>query len=491
MIFLRELHRTQDAVARYIYDVRQDPYMQQLQLEDCGPELEGMMEPPTLEVQCRALPVASIGKGAASFANKLDAVIFAVLLEVGWSERPLDNFDAYSKQVVSACSDQGVEHDIATAPAIDLAALHRENAANLGSRSALAQIVGDDEDDACNFLIQDLVDPQAEETRLAKIYAEDEKARHARLYPNAWQTSDLKHVVDNLLHESLDSMQTLLVHRIYQNLKSQVAYPGYGLELDTEDHAIVRWASTLTGLRALERLLRPPTMRDRYRACCVRNEEDAKPLATWSHTLASLRWEALVDFTRDLLLLEPLIRRTWNKQWFMQGLHSTGHREWRCDKSSDHGAPTVQAIDDAIRSPAFWSGVAIIHDISYEAEYVGRWAEQCSCCASGTGAGGPDPDRIAIADDGERKRRPRRQRHPGRVACPYAGCRAPELAAGDWIPELKRVMNMGRGRLTEFLVMSRAEDRSQFHADWVQARSKLWAGIQVKLAYYQQLPWRL
>ena len=84
------------------------------------------MEPPMLEVQCRALPVASIGKGhlslsiccysyrsgacccrlqglqqvstvessyckiesscgpgAAAFANKLDAVIFTILLEVG------------------------------------------------------------------------------------------------------------------------------------------------------------------------------------------------------------------------------------------------------------------------------------------------------------------------------------------------------------------------------------------------------------------------
>ena len=134
-----------------MHDVRQNPCIQQLQLEDHDHTYEPEdMEPPMLEVQCRALPVASIGKGhlslsiccysyrsgacccrlqglqqvstvessyckiesscgpgAAAFANKLDAVIFTILLEVGWSERPLDNFDAYSKRVVSACSDQG------------------------------------------------------------------------------------------------------------------------------------------------------------------------------------------------------------------------------------------------------------------------------------------------------------------------------------------------------------------------------------------------
>ncbi|CAE7302321.1 chk1 [Symbiodinium sp. KB8] len=419
------LMMTQDAVARYMHDVRQNPCIQQLQLEDHDHTYEPEdMEPPMLEVQCRALPVASIGKGAAAFANKLDAVIFTILLE----DMRASMFRC--GVCIGETVMKGVEHDIATAPAIDVAALHRENAANLCSNSTLVPVggLGHDDDDAPNFLTEDLVDlQQAEEMRLARVHEQEEQAR---------------------------------------------------------------WPSTLTGLRAVERLLRPPTMRDRFRACCVRNEEDAKPLATWSHTLASLRWEVLVDFTRDLLLLEPVIRRCWNKELFMQGLNTAGYRQWRCDTSSDHGAPTVQAIDEAICSPEFWSGVAIVHDLAYEAEFVGRWAEGCSCCRSGTGIGGADPDRMAIADDGERQRKPRRQRQPGRVACPYAGCRAPELASGDWIPELKRVMNFGRGRLTEFLVMSRAEDRSQFHADWVQARSKLWAGIQVKLAYFQQLPWR-
>ena len=125
-----------------------------------------------------------------------------------------------------------MEHDIATAPAIDVAALHRENAANLCSNSTLVPVggLGHDDDDAPNFLTEDLVDlQQAEEMRLARVHEQEEQARHGRLYPNAWQTSDLKHVTDNLLHESLGSMQTLLVQQISQSLASvsQVAVPGY------------------------------------------------------------------------------------------------------------------------------------------------------------------------------------------------------------------------------------------------------------------------
>ena len=41
-------------------------------------------------------------------ANKLDAVIHVLLLEVGCSETPLNDLASYSEQVVNNCSDQGL-----------------------------------------------------------------------------------------------------------------------------------------------------------------------------------------------------------------------------------------------------------------------------------------------------------------------------------------------------------------------------------------------
>ena len=43
----------------------------------------------------------------------------------------------------------------------------------------------------------------------AEMPEDSHASRSSRLYPNSFQTADVKHVVDNLLSECLDSMQTL------------------------------------------------------------------------------------------------------------------------------------------------------------------------------------------------------------------------------------------------------------------------------------------
>ena len=60
--------RTQDSIHRYLHDLRTDELSKQLELPDDGPvsvsAADGAdVEPPELQVECRALPVASIGKG--------------------------------------------------------------------------------------------------------------------------------------------------------------------------------------------------------------------------------------------------------------------------------------------------------------------------------------------------------------------------------------------------------------------------------------------
>ena len=239
------------------------------------------------------------------------------------------------------------------------------------------------------------------------------------------------------------------------------------------------WPGVLDGLRAVEKLLRPPTMRERFLAVCVRGHEDAHLLQTWSRTLRSLRWEAIVDFTKDLLAAEPLIRQTWSLQTFLGG--DQNHKKWKAN--SDFG-PSVESIDAALTSAAWWTGVSIVHDVAFEAEYIGRWAEGCPCgCSSDSG-------QLAIVGGGSSGRRRRQKQQSQAQACPFRGCRAGQLAAGDWIGPLKNVMAASRSRVTQFLVMSR-DNRSEYFSDWTRARGKLWTGLQVKLSYWAQLPWRL
>lgn len=46
--------------------------------------------------------------GCAQFANKLDAIIFLLLLEVGWSDQPLQDLQHYNEMVINNVSDQGL-----------------------------------------------------------------------------------------------------------------------------------------------------------------------------------------------------------------------------------------------------------------------------------------------------------------------------------------------------------------------------------------------
>ena len=53
--------------------------------------------------------------------------------------------------------------------------------------------------------VADVVESDA---HLALEHARQESLRSSVLFPNSWQTADMKHVVDNLLHECLEAMAT-------------------------------------------------------------------------------------------------------------------------------------------------------------------------------------------------------------------------------------------------------------------------------------------
>ena len=232
----------------------------------------------------------------------------------------------------------------------------------------------------------------------------------------------------------------------------------------------------LESLRAVEKLLRYPTWRERFQGACIgADHPEAKAFQTWSLSLKSLRWEAVEEFTQALLQLESPLRRFWNKELFL-GQMSSGQRS-----SSDEVRGSVDLIDKAITDPNFWAAVACVHNICYTAEYIGKWAEGCPCCED-----------TLIKGQGGKRRRTKWLAHVREVLpCPYRGCRAVDLAAGEWLPRLQRVLTEGQNHFTEWVIQAEASYRPAFVEDWVAARSKLWATLQVKLKDYDELPWKL
>ena len=71
------------------------------------------------------------------------------------------------------------------------------------------------------------------------------------------------------------------------------------------------------------------------------------------------------------------------------------------------------------------------------------------------------------------------------------GCRAVELASNEWRLLLTREMRLRSQSVSEALVASDCSERSLLLDDIGRARTKLWALLEGKLHYFQELPWRL
>ena len=95
----------------------------------------------------------------------------------------------------------------------------------------------------------------------------------------------------------------------------------------------------------------------------------------------------------------------------------------------------ISTIDRAIRDPDFWLAVGMLRALSFEAEYVGRWSEGCEC-------------------------------HEGQSStqCPFKGCHAVELAAGDWKYSI-RSASVRAGQATSRVGLMMASNASTFFPD--------------------------
>ena len=219
----------------------------------------------------------------------------------------------------------------------------------------------------------------------------------------------------------------------------------------------------------------------------LENKSDCDRLNKWSFSLTSLRWEAIYDFCHALLPLQHILRKYWNRSKYIAGMSGTKYQRLKLPNSSDgeqYGA-SPDGLESTISSDSFWAATTIVEHISYEAEFVGRWAEGCHCHGD---VGFEWHAAHAASQDQEQTRRNFRKKS---TMCPFKGCRAPELASADALCRLKSLMMQNRSLLTHAITMANSADQSAFLHDWVKARGRLWTLISFKLGYWFQLPWRL
>ena len=178
-------------------------------------------------------------------------------------------------------------------------------------------------------------------------------------------------------------------------------------------------------------------------------------------------------------MLEDELRQLWCKETYIRG-DGREHR-WRDTQE-------ISDIDATVKDNMFWNKLGVVSEISFEAEYVGRWASGCSCCELSESENQLSSAQ-AVRNRSLRSRTSRSRSGASQVPsataarnnashCPRKGCRAVELAAGTGLLKQMEVMASHRSRLMTYFAASASggadsADTNCLLVDWVNARSKL------------------
>lgn len=137
-----------------------------------------------------------LGKGATSFAYKLECLLWTVMLEAGCSVDGQRALQDYANQVISVVTDQGTESLVAEAPNVSIRSLLQDAAAVLKSAPLNMEMLDDE---------------PAEPAEQAMVVAGQVDQMKTSLFANAFIIHGIKHICDNALKSILQQMQLRLV----------------------------------------------------------------------------------------------------------------------------------------------------------------------------------------------------------------------------------------------------------------------------------------
>ena len=164
----------------------------------------------------------------------------------------------------------------------------------------------------------------------------------------------------------------------------------------------------------------------------------------------------LMIISTELLPLESAFKTFWSPQKFV---HSSD-----VDDGGEDWKPSIEALG-CLKNDEFWVQVRVVRRLGFLGEFVGRWAEGCPCHQSDLLSG----------------------RH---IDCGMKQCRAPELATGDALGQLKEKISDFNSDLPSVAATGQlsATEQSQLTLLVGKVASNLYSELQMKFAYWQQLP---
>lgn len=190
--------------------------------------------------------------------------------------------------------------------------------------------------------------------------------------------------------------------------------------------------------------------------------------------------------------METKIRKYWNLKTFLHG--DATHKKWKQQSPFDDtdedgvGGKTVWLdTDAAIADPMTWVGINVVYDVGRECEHIGRWSEQCGCPEHQPTSDFVDsvPSAGPKVKTGTRRkvRRQNTARGFNPDLCPFRGCRAPELAAGEGLRGQLGLLMSNRSQILKYISQLPLQPSAQTALlnDWHVGRSRLWSSSETSV----------
>jgi hypothetical protein len=241
---------------------------------------------------------------------------------------------------------------------------------------------------------------------------------------------------------------------------------------------LLHWSLWVDQLKMVCRLLSNKWTKDRFLQTCLKGHPLAGDIKRFRARVYEARWGSIWYAVGQLLHIQDILCQSWAKQAFCYGDADMNERR----EETEHSV-NLEVVNEALRSPLFWAYCVAMDTVGEIFERLAFWGESCACHW--------EDDRLHGASRWQRGKA--LMQDMGQSTCPMRTLRAPECAAGEHFRILNRLMSLGHSALLLNPCVSglSAGDRSVLLSDFARARQHVNTFLQVRLSFWEQLPWSL
>ena len=235
------------------------------------------------------------------------------------------------------------------------------------------------------------------------------------------------------------------------------------------------WDTVIQQLQHVSRLLRRRESKTRLMESCF-NDPIGKhfhaEIKAFQCKLHTGRWGSVAACILGVLGLETVLQYGWDASKYKNGRVLAGHDG---DEANPFGVD-IAVVDGAIKSEIFWARLKMLESLAVVLQKCLAWAEGCPCHSNLELPAGQASDTLRRLW----------------FTCPLRGCRAPELAAGDFFEVFRK--NFQQSSAALLLSLPRdlsSEDRMNLLHDFESAKNHLHFVFRLRLAFWFDLPWKV